>query len=362
MHVTQPVEAGVAGYVKTAALSQVRRGWTVTVASPTIGTFAAQLTRSGVVHHAWEAHRSPATGCLDESRRLRQILKEVDPDVVHLHSAKAGLVGRLVLRGRRPTLFQPHGWSWLACTGGMTRAAIAWERAALRWSTAVVCVGEGEAALGAARGLRDRLVVIRNGVDLDRFAPAGEEARLAARVALGIPSQARLALCVGRLAPQKGQDLLLRAWPAIRDGRPDALLALVGDGELEPRLRASASPDVRFVGAVGDARSWYAACDVVVMPSRWEGLPLTALEAMATGRGVVAFDVPGLAEIVRPGTGALVPAGDHQALGRALGERLDDPVLMWDEGQQAVIRGKDFDMGETMDRLADLTMKVAGRD
>ncbi|MFI6481291.1 glycosyltransferase [Nonomuraea sp. NPDC050663] len=361
MHVTQPVEAGVAGYVTAAALSQARRGWTVAVASPTAGSFAEHLARSGVAHHAWEAHRSPATGCLGEVRRLRQIIKDVDPDVVHLHSAKAGLVGRLALRGRRPTLFQPHGWSWLACTGGMTRAAVAWERAAVRWSTAVVCVGEGEAAQGAAQGLRDRLVVIRNGVDLDRFTPAGEEARLAARDALGIPPRARLALCVGRLAQQKGQDLLLRAWPAVRDGRPDTLLALVGDGELQPLLRESASPDVLFAGAVGDARSWYAACDVVVMPSRWEGLPLTALEAMAMGRGVVAFDVPGLAEIVRPSTGALVPAGDHQALGRALRERLDDPTMMWNEGQEAVIRSKSFDMGVTMDRLADLTMRVAGR-
>ena len=76
-----------------------------------------------------------------ETQRLRRLISQVDPDVVHLHSAKAGLAGRLAVRGTRPTLFQPHGWSWLAARGATARGALAWERLAARW-TDVSCASE----------------------------------------------------------------------------------------------------------------------------------------------------------------------------------------------------------------------------
>ncbi|MEV0586809.1 glycosyltransferase [Nonomuraea sp. NPDC050310] len=359
LHVSQPVEAGVAVYVGAAAADQSRRGWRVTVAAPAHGPLAAGLREHGVAHVAWEAARSPGPSCLPEALALRRIVAEVDPDVVHLHSAKAGLVGRLVLRGRRPTLFQPHGWSWLACRGAMTRAAVAWERAAARWAAATLCVGDGEAVAGAEQGLDTGLVVVRNGVDLDRFTPAGEEPRLRARSELGLPEGARVALCVGRITEQKGQDLLLRAWPQVLDACPDALLVLVGEGELRAALEAVAPPRVLFAGASADVRPWYAACDVAVMPSRWEGLPLTALEAMASGRPVVGFAIPGLDEVVPATAGTLVAPGDHVALGRELAVRLAVPALAWEEGQVAAARSKEFDARATMDRLARLTLDVA---
>jgi glycosyltransferase involved in cell wall biosynthesis len=126
------------------------------------------------------------------------------PDVVHLHSSKAGLAGRLAVRGRVPTLFQPHGWSWLAAPNTLLRATLAWERLAARWTSAYICVGDGEAELGRAKALRGRFMVVRNGVDLEQFQPAGEVERLAARARLGVPHDAALAVCVGRVTRQKG--------------------------------------------------------------------------------------------------------------------------------------------------------------
>ncbi|WP_157251481.1 glycosyltransferase [Nonomuraea typhae] len=359
LHVSMPVEAGVAAYVSAAVADQVRRGWRVTVAAPPHGPLRDRLAALGVTHLAWEAARSPGVSAIGEAVALRRIVRHVDPDVVHLHSAKAGLVGRLVLRGRRPTVYQPHGWSWLACQGAMTRAAIAWERLAARWTAAVVCVGDGEADAGRAQGLSAR--VVRNGVDLERFVPADEDDRLRARAALGLPEHGRLALCVGRVTRQKGQDTLLRAWPRVLGTCPDALLVLVGDGELRAELEDEAPAGVLFAGARADVRPWYAACDVVVMPSRWEGLPLTALEAMACARPVVAFDVPGLREVVSEESGALVTAGDLDGLTHALAVRLLDPSLAWREGQLAALGSKEFDARATMEALARLTAEVAGR-
>lgn len=359
LHVTQPVEAGVAAYVAAAATDQIRRGWRVTVAAPDRGPLREYLAEQGVPQLVWDAGRSPGASCPRELFALRRIVETIDPDLVHLHSAKAGLIGRLLLRGRRPTLFQPHGWSWLACRGPLARAAVAWERAAARWSSAILCVGDGEAVAGAERGLGSGLAIVRNGVDLDRFTPAGEADRMRARAELGLSERARVALCVGRITEQKGQDLLLRCWPRVLAACPDALLVLVGDGDLRAGLAAGAPPGVLFAGAAADVRPWYAACDLAVLPSRWEGLPLTALEAMASGRSVVGFRVPGLAEVVTPGTGALVGPSDQEALARALAVRLAAPTLMWAEGQAAAVRGKEFDARATMDHLARLTLELA---
>ncbi|WP_214321164.1 glycosyltransferase [Nonomuraea sediminis] len=356
LHVAQPTDGGVAGYVVAAATDQMRRGWHVTVAAPAEGPLRERLAEAGIGHLAWQARRSPGPSSLAEARALGRLVRRLDPDVVHLHSAKAGLAGRLALRGRWPTIFQPHGWSWLPCRGAMERVVTAWERAATSFTDALVCVGEGEAELGRSRGLRGNLVVIRNGIDLERFPPVGLEGRTRARRDLGLAEDVPLVLCPGRVTHQKGQDILLDTWPRVTARCPRALLAIVGDGELADALRERAPAGVRFVGATRDPRPWYAACDVVVLPSRWEGLPLTALEALACGRPVVAFDVPGLAEVLSWDVGELVTFGDERALAEAVSLRLRHPMIAWNEGLSAAVRAKLFDARLTFDRLAELTL------
>ncbi|HEU4349359.1 MAG TPA: glycosyltransferase, partial [Actinoplanes sp.] len=292
---TQPSDAGVASYVAALCADQQARGWDVAVACPDRGWLSGELAARGVRRIGWDAERAIDSGVPSEALRLRRLLDRVGPDVLHLHSAKAGLAGRLAARGQVPTIFQPHGWSWLAAPAPMVGASLAWERFATRWTTLFVCVGEGEAALGGVHGLRGRYCVVRNGVDLTRFAPADDARRRAARAGLNLPLDAPLAVCVGRVTRQKGQDVLLRAWTAVRARCPGAGLALVGGGDLLESLRRQAPPGVAFAGHADDPQAWYAAADLVVLPSRWEGLPLTLLEAMAMGRSVVGSDIPGIA-------------------------------------------------------------------
>ena len=126
-------------------------------------------------------------------------------------------------------------------------------------------------------------VLVRNGVDLSRFRPAGDADRAAARALLGLEPAAPLAVCVGRVCRQKGQDTLLEAWPRVTARHPAATLAVVGDGDLLPALRRRAPAGVRFTGAVDDARPWYAAADVVVVRGRVRG-PATPSCRAATSR------------------------------------------------------------------------------
>jgi glycosyltransferase involved in cell wall biosynthesis len=362
LHVAQPTEAGVAAYVATAAADQMTRGWEVVVACPDGGRLAGDMAARGVPWLSWQASRSPGRNIPAEVRGLARLVREVRPDVVHLHSSKAGLAGRLAIRSRIPTLFQPHGWSWLATSGPLTHAVVAWERIAARWTDYFVCVGEGEAQQGHDRGVAGSFAIVRNGVDPIRFAVADDDARRQARRELGLPEQVPLAVCAGRLTRQKGQDMLLGAWPHVTRRLPDAHLVLVGDGDLLPVLRTRAPDQVLFSPGVSDVRPWYAAADVVVIPSRWEGLSLTLLEAMAIGRSVVVNDIPGLTEVVPDQAGERVRMGDCAGLADAIARRLGDPAMAAAEGHAAArhIRSE-FDHRTTLDQLAEVTSAVARR-
>ena len=362
LHVSQPNAGGVAVYVGQAAGDQRRRGWEVAVACPAGGDLPARCAAAGVPWFHWPAGRAPGPRTLLESLSLRRLVKGFAPDVVHLHSSKAGLAGRLLRRPRgTPTVFQPHGWSWLAATGRQDFVSRCWERIAARWSDALVCVGTGELNEGMRAGVRGPYRLVRNGVDRHRFRPADGAARLAARTRLGLPATAPLAVCIGRVTRQKGQDVLVAAWPDVTARCPSALLAVVGDGEDRDALAREPVAGVLLVPAVRDTRDWLSAANVVVLPSRWEGLPLTALEALATGRSLVGTDIPGITEVVRPGAGALVPVDDPASLSAEVAGRLLVPGIAEREGREAAAAAAAYDMSRTVALLADVTRDAAGR-
>ena len=290
------------------------------------------MAAEGIDVHAWEAIAQPGPAVARELRSLARIVRATDPDVVHLHSSKAGLVGRLLIRRSRPTVMQPHAWSFFAKTGAVRRATLAWERAGARWSDVVLCVSEDERRLGQEAGIRGRYEVLPNGVDLDRFPPPEPDARERARAELGLPA-GPLAVCLGRLHRQKNQGALLDLWPEVRARVPGAELVLVGEGPDRADLERRAVAGVRFAGQVPDSRPWLAAASLVVQPSRWEGMSLALLEAMACARSVVVTDVSGMREVVSGGVGAVVAAGDESGLAEAIVQRLGDTQLADAEGR-----------------------------
>lgn len=333
LHVSQPTTEGVARIVLDLVTDQVRRGHGVAVACPPGGGLADSVRAVGARWLPWPAGRLPGPGTAAETVRLARLVRAAQPDVVHLHSAKAMLAGRLAVRRRVPTVVMPNAWSFAAVTGPLRTATLAWERAAVRWTSALVCVCAAEREAAAAVGVRvDPTVVVPNGVDLARWTPADGEQRRRARAALGAPDTP-LAVCVGRLTRQKGQDRAVAAWPTVRAQVPDAELVLVGGGPLETDLRAAAGDGVRFVGPSDRVAEWLAAADVVLLPSRWEGMALVPLEAMARARSVVAYDVVGVREQLPAGAGAIVPAGDVAALADAVAARLLRRIDADAEGQ-----------------------------
>ncbi|MEU3513524.1 glycosyltransferase [Streptomyces longwoodensis] len=385
LHLTQPVDGGVARVVTDLVRAQLAAGLRVAVACPG-GPLAGDLASLGADVRRWEATRAPGPALWGEVRRLARVVEEVRPDLVHAHSAKAGLAGRLAVRGRIPTVFQPHAWSFEAVGGTAAALARAWERFGARWTHRLVCVSEAERATGLRAGIaaaetaetadgrpagplraggaparadggsRGRCRVVPNGIDPDRFRPAPSPAVRAALLP-DLAPDAPLVVCVGRLCRQKGQDVLLDAWEQVVRRVPDARLVLVGDGPDGDALRARAPGSVRFAGAVPDPVPWYQAADLVVLPSRWEGMALAPLEAMACGRPVVATDVDGARESLPADLTApclVPPERTAELAGAVTGLLLDAPLRasLGSRGRRHVL--STHDVRHTAERVAEV--------
>lgn len=250
--------------------------------------------------------------------RLAAAVRRFRPDVVHAHNpGMAVLTSMATLRGRRPpALVSFHG-----VPDSDYPAAVR----LLRWSgLPVVACGPGVAAALAEHGLEPESTVV-NGIAPPP--PAADPAAL--RAEWGLPANRALVVAVGRLAEQKDHATAVDALARL----PDVCLVLVGEGplraEIETRAaRVGVSDRLVMAGARPDARSLLAAADVAVLPSRWEGHPLVALEALAAGVPLVATAVRGIAELLVPEQHAvLVPAGDAAALAAAVRRVLDDAGL-----------------------------------
>lgn len=194
----------------------------------------------------------------------------------------------------------------------------------------------------AAEGVRaDRVVVIPNGVDRERFRPAAPGEREALRRALGFPEGATIVGCVANLREVKGVDVLVRAFPAVRREIRDARLFLVGVGREEPKLRALAeslgiSGATVFLGSRQDVPDLLRCFDVGALPSRAESSPNAVIEYLASGLPAVATAVGGTPDVLRDGAGGvLVPPDEPEAMGSALARLLADPRALEARGRAA---------------------------
>jgi glycosyltransferase involved in cell wall biosynthesis len=282
--------------------------------------------------------------------RLWRLLRRERPDVVHAHGSKGGLLGRLAARlaGVRRVYHTPHVYPFQWARNGLARLLyLSAERLLWRLSTRVVAVGRGQAevALGMRVASPRRLVTIPNGVDADRFERlASAERRRRVRAELGISEEDLVVGMVARLAPQKGCGHFLRAAGRVCRQHPQTRFVVIGSGPLLPRLHALVAElgirqNLLFLGYRQDAAELYAALDVFVLSSLWEGLPYVLLEAQASGLPVVASNIPGCRELVEDGvTGYLVELRNEEEIADRICKLLESPEKRSKMGQSARAR------------------------
>jgi starch synthase (maltosyl-transferring) len=256
---------------------------------------------------------------------LRKDLLAWKPAIVQTFLFHANILGRIASR-----------WAGVPVVISGQRVAerrSSWYGRIDRWTNGLVdrnvCVSQGVAdycehvvGLSAAK-----TVVIPNGVDLARFATSDAFDW----TTLGLPSSARVLVNIGRLDPQKGVDDLLAAMCEVLPQAPECHLAIIGDGpdraSLEQKSQQAPLRDrVWFLGRRHDVPRLLNAAYALVLPSRWEGMPNVALEAMAAGKPLIATAVEGLSELVATDqTGWLVPPRQPEALAAAILEALRNP-------------------------------------
>jgi len=316
LHVTQPTEAGVAACIDSIIQSQINEGLNVGIACPPNDSFTNRLRAHGCLVYRWQANRKPHKGIIQESLTLNRIISETNPNVVHLHSSKAGLIGRFVLRKSRLTIFQPNGWSFHV--GGRILQSILRKYeifAAKYWTDKIISVSAGESREIQSHLNPDKICIIPNGICLEKWDRINYT-KPEARKLLQLPNDAKIAVVVSRVSYQKAPDLLLAAWPEIKSQVPNSMLVWAGDGPLlnEMRMRSASDPSVLFTGPTDNPRLFFSAGDVTVLPSRWEGHSISMLESLATGRPIVCTDVNGAEDTITNGCGAIIPKNNKSQL------------------------------------------------
>lgn len=336
------------------------------------------LREAGAEGEALRARGVPVESGLAPSRwaphnvlRLAGWLRALHPGALYLldhqNAVVAGvLAGRLAGIHRRLLAVHTTGL-WSPDPAVRRRSLPAGVRAVLPGITRVIAVAEAQAEyLERVEGVpRDRLVVIRNGIDVGAFAVTPERGERAARLRAGLLPEAPagpVLMVVAALRPEKGHDVLFEALATLRRPCPGLVLLLVGDGPERAALETAAAErglgaQVRFLGNRNDVADLLPLADLVILPSHpaVETLPLSVMEAMAAGRAVVATRVGSVAELVEDGvTGRLVAPSDPDALRAALEPLLEDPELRARYGAAAARRAASFGLEATVARTADL--------
>lgn len=263
-------------------------------------------------------------------RRLVALIEESGAELVHAHGYSAADFGRLaaarkavpaVIHEHAILPLQPHQFIADALLRPLTERAVA------------VSGAVADFLVHGRRVPRKRVVVIHNGIDLEKFRKASEVNELEARRKLQLPEKGLLIGCAARFRKEKGQLVLLDAFQHLLQDFNDMRLVLAGDGPdyalLEARTRELCiSDNVVFAGFIDDMPLLLRALSMLVIPSFSEGFSFAAVEAMAVGCPVVASGVGGLLEVVsNEQTGLHVPPGDTVALAEALRRVLSDSAL-----------------------------------
>lgn len=319
LHVSEVTWGGVVSLLHDFMIDQVKRGHRVSLLTP--DTFP-DLGLAAVRRRSWALERRRPATYARAMAQLRNAVRQERPDVVHLHSAFAGFFGRVPMvagMGGVPVVYQPHAWSFdLFTDNRIRRAMTAWERSAARRTDVLVTNCTDEIDEGAQVGIDLPSRALGVPLDVDRFHPVGSDDQRRHRESLGLREMKTL-LCLGRLARQKGQDLLVAAWEAAP--LPDTQLLLAGPGDAESLRRLAPTQwgtTIHWLSDQRDVRPCIWASDVLVLPSRYETVAVVVAEAMACGRPVVANRVNGVDmavrdEPLRPG-GVVVETGDMGAL------------------------------------------------
>jgi glycosyltransferase involved in cell wall biosynthesis len=339
-----------------------------------------EALEAGGIRHVPLVHatRSMALGhdvrAFDE---IRRIFTDLQPDIVHTHNPKPGIYGRIGARlARVPIVVNTvHGLYALPGDALAKRLVVYGLERVASWCSDAELVQNAEdfetlVRLGVPR---EKLRLLGNGVDLDRFDPGrfAPARRAKLRAEMGVADDEVVVGVVGRLVAEKGYRELFAAATMLRSSHPEVRLVVVGPDDPDKAdaitraelADARTSANITFLGSRGDVDQLYTAMDLYVLASWREGFPRSAMEAAAMGLPIVATDIRGCRQVVRDGdNGLLVPARDAIAMAEAIGSLAADPARRSAMAKAARDRAcREFDQQRVIDITLDTYERLRDR-
>lgn len=376
LHVLEATIGGTKRHGNTLATGLDDATFEISVACPLVRSeaqgdtsFVADLREAGVpvlpvpmIRAVRPWHDARAAGILYRLLRRRRF------DIIHTHSSKAGMLGRVI--GRMATnakiIHSPQGFYFLGSAGLARHFYLNLERFAGRLTDRLVALSASEREVAVRYGMAPaaRVTLIENGVDA-----ADVQQRAAAapsRAELGIPPHAPLVGTLARFIPQKAPEDTLAVVQRLHARVPDVHFLWIGHGgPAESAIRAQAetlglAARVHFMGYRTDALGLVRLLDVFLLTSRWEGMPYSILEAMALAKPIVATTAVGTGDVLEHNrTGMLAPVGDVDTLATHVHELLQNDVRAQEIGKRALHAVKTrFSQQRMLDLTAELYMSV----
>ena len=346
---------GIGAHVADLARGLVAGGAEVTVCGPAETADRFDFAGAGAAFCPVEIATGASPGHARAVAALGRALATAEPDLVHAHGLRAGVVANLAAK-RRPLVVTWH--NAVIVRGLRGRASRFVERIVARAADVTLAASQDLAARAAALGAGD----VRLAPVAAALLPPPARSRAAVRAELRVEGDRPLVLSVGRLHPQKGYDVLIAAAARWRDRRPRPAVVIAGQGpsylDLSARISATRAP-VTLLGHRGDVADLLAAADLAVVTSVWEARQLFAQEAMRAGVALVATAVGGLPELVGDAA-VLVPPGDVDAVDQAVRRLLDDPQAREQYARRGAERAATWPTpAETLDQVRGVYAELA---
>lgn len=300
--------------------------------------------------------------------KVRKILKKIKPDIVYLHSSKAGAIGRiaLALNFRVKIIYNAHGWYFNAKISNKKKKLFAFlERIlALKTSKIVnISSSEYESALKYKIAPKKKMCVIENGIDFEKFKNI-DKYRESTRKKYNINDSNIVIGVVGRLSEQKDPINMIKAFNLVNKENNNTKLMYVGSGALEEKVLNFAKENniidnVIITGWVNNVEEYIPAFDIAVLPSKWEGFGLVLIEYMACDKPIVASNIGGIPNIIKDGiNGFLFKSGDYKELSKIIKILTENKNLVQKIVEQNRKYRKKFDIKNVIDKNVDVFLEI----
>lgn len=335
VHITQATSGGVYTYISDLMMSLRERGCSQALLCPEEGPLMDKITDNGFEVESIHAVReiSPLSD-LRVGFEISSAIKRHKPDLIHLHSSKAGAIGRLIFEGT-PVIYTPHGWAFNMAVSQLKQNIYAMTERFLSASTVrIIAISKYEYKSAIDRNIckPNKMVLIENGINLETFEPVSSLNRRQIRKQYAVADDEILIGAVGRLTESKNPALFIDIAKTLK---ADSRLRFmwVGDGELSDAMKTLAETEgvadrIIFTGWTEQVGAHMQAMDIGLHTASWEGFGLAIAEFMAAGVPVVSSSVGGTTEIIDEGvTGFLCDNADIHSYTGAIELLIADPVL-----------------------------------